>query len=123
MAGMAESPAALARNLAYLQIDLSDPDFRRHLKHQSQGTRAGLAALLRSAVDKDELRTGTDIERLARTVETIVGGSLFSWAAYRESSPRAWLLDDVDAVLAPYRAEPASRTTRRTRAKGSAASA
>src|SRR5262249_7530262 len=32
MAHLAQSPAALARNLAYLQIDLADADFRAHLE-------------------------------------------------------------------------------------------
>jgi AcrR family transcriptional regulator len=116
MAGLAESPAALARSLAYLQIDLADPDFRRHLKRQSQATRAGLAALLQSALDEGELRAGTDTERLARTVETVVGGSLFSWAAYREGAPRDWLLEDMDAVLAPHRAAAAPASRRAARA-------
>ena len=31
---MASSPAAFARNFAYLQIDLTDPDFREHLSKQ-----------------------------------------------------------------------------------------
>ena len=42
MAGMAASPAAVARNLAYLQIDLTDPDFRRHLVKQARATCAAL---------------------------------------------------------------------------------
>jgi AcrR family transcriptional regulator len=116
LAEMAESPAALARSLAYLQIDLADPDFRRHLKQQSQATRAGLAELLQAAIDAGEIRGDADAERLARTVETIVGGSLFSWAAHREASAREWLLEDVDAVLAPHRPDPRPRVPRGARA-------
>ena len=41
MAHLAESPAALARNLAYLQIDLADADFRAHLRTQWRATRRG----------------------------------------------------------------------------------
>src|SRR5215207_3124941 len=44
-AQLAESPGALARSLAYLQIDLSDPDFRVHLLAQSRATRDGIAEL------------------------------------------------------------------------------
>src|SRR5262245_56815086 len=33
---MAASPAALARSLSYLQIDLTDPDFRKHLHAQAR---------------------------------------------------------------------------------------
>ena len=34
MAGMADTPAAFVRNLAYLQIDLTDPDFRKHFDEE-----------------------------------------------------------------------------------------
>src|SRR5437588_6915640 len=44
-AHLAESPGALARSLAYLQIDLSDADFRKNLLAQSRATRAGIAEL------------------------------------------------------------------------------
>src|SRR5689334_25365224 len=38
LAHLAESPAALARNLAYLQIDLADAEFRVHLRAQWRAT-------------------------------------------------------------------------------------
>jgi AcrR family transcriptional regulator len=101
-AHLAESPGALARNLAYLQIDLSDPDFRVHLLAQSRATRAGLAMLLQAAVDRGELAPDTDVERLARTVETMLGGSLITWGTYRDGTAAEWLRADVDAVLAPH---------------------
>ena len=46
MAGLAESPAAFVRNVAYLQIDLTDPDFRKQLQVQARATRAGLQSLI-----------------------------------------------------------------------------
>src|SRR5580700_6633655 len=55
MAGMAASPAALARSLAYLQIDLTDEDFRRHLVKQARATRAGLRRLVEAALEAGEL--------------------------------------------------------------------
>lgn len=102
MAQMAKSPAALARNLAYLQIDLEDPDFRAHLHTQALATRSGLERLLAAAVTAGELAPGTDVRRLARTVETVIGGSLLTWAHYREGAAARWMRDDLEAVLAPY---------------------
>ena len=49
LANLAASPAALARNLAYLQIDLTDPDFRKHLLAQAKATRAAIGELLLEA--------------------------------------------------------------------------
>jgi hypothetical protein len=106
MAHLAESPAALARNLAYLQIDLADPDFRAHLATQWRATRAWLEERLARAVEAGELAPHTDAPALARAVETALSGSLLTWAYYQDEShePAAsWLVHDVDAVLAPYR--------------------
>src|SRR5262249_20881651 len=41
-AGMGESPGALAHHLAYLQIDLTDPEFRRHARAMAAGTQRAL---------------------------------------------------------------------------------
>jgi AcrR family transcriptional regulator len=102
MGQLAQSPAALARNLAYLQIDLADPDFREQLAVQAKATRAGLVDLLTAAVAAGELRRGTDVASLARTVEAMVSGSLMTWAFYSEGPAERWIRDDVNAVLAPH---------------------
>jgi AcrR family transcriptional regulator len=111
MAGLAQSPAALARNLAYLQIDLADPDFRDQLSVQARATRAGLRGLLEAAIAAGELKRGTDAARLARTVEAIISGSLMTWAFYHEGSADRWIRDDVNAVLEPHlaRRSPAAK--------------
>lgn len=111
MAGLAQSPAALARNLAYLQIDLADPDFRDQLSVQARATRAGLRGLLEAAIAAGELKRGTDAAKLARTVEAIISGSLMTWAFYHEGPADRWIRDDVNAVLAPHLAKrsPASK--------------
>ena len=103
MAGLAQSPAALARNLAYLQIDLADPEFREQLALHARTTRAGLRDLIDEAVAAGELRRDTDVAALARTVEITVSGALMTWAMYEDEGPAdRWMRDAVDAVLAPY---------------------
>jgi len=102
MAHLAESPAALARNLAYLQIDLADPDFRGHLAAQARATRQGLQALLDTAVSASELSRNTDTVRLARTIEVTLNGALLTWAFYHDGTSARWMRDNVDAVLAPH---------------------
>jgi len=106
MAQLAQSPAALARNLAYLQIDLADPEFREQLAVQAKATRAGMRDLLDAAVAAGELKRGTDVTALARTVEAVISGSLMTWAFYHEGPAERWIRDDVNAVLAPYLAKP-----------------
>ena len=102
MAHLAESPAALARNLAYLQIDLEDEDFRTHLARQGRATRAGMERLLAAAVSARELTRSTDVRALSRVVEVAIHGSLLTWAFYRDGSAAHFLRASVDAVLAPY---------------------
>jgi len=102
LAGMASSPAALARNLAYLQIDLSDPDFRAQLAVQGRATREALRELLDEAVAAGELARGTDTKALARTVEVALNGGLLTWAFYLEGSATRFVREAVDAVVAPY---------------------
>ncbi len=102
LAHLAASPAALARNLAYLQIDLSDPDFRRHLAVQARATRDGIEALLAAAVASGELSRGTDVHALARIIDVALSGSLTTYATYHDGTAVKWLRDNCDLVLAPY---------------------
>jgi len=102
MAELAPTPEALSRNLAYLQTDLTDPDFRTHLLTNARATRREIEALLRAAVDEGELRSDADTRGLARAVEAVIGGSLMTWACYREGPAAAWIRRDLDAVLQGY---------------------
>jgi AcrR family transcriptional regulator len=102
MAGTAASPAALARNLAYLQIDLTDPDFRRHLVKQAGATRAGLRRLVQAAVEAGELARNVQPSQLARTIEATLSGSMLTWVFYQQGTAAQWMRTDLNAVLAPY---------------------
>jgi AcrR family transcriptional regulator len=102
MADLAPSPEALLRNLAYLQGDLADDVLRGHLVRNARATRREIEALLAAAVAGGDLRPDVDVRSLARTVETVVSGSLMSWATYREGKAAAWIVRDLDAVLEPW---------------------
>ncbi len=102
MADLAGSPEAMSRNLAYLTIDLGDEDFRKHLQTNARGSRAALEELVKEAIRAGELKSNVDASRLARSIETMMSGSLFTWATYQTGSARKWLREDFDALLAPY---------------------
>lgn len=102
MAGMAATPAALMRNLSYLQIDLTDEDFRRHLERHARAAREELQKLIREAIDAGELVAATNAKQLARTIEAVIGGSMLSWAHYQEGTAAKYVRDDLNAVLKPY---------------------
>ena len=98
MAAMAATPETLSNSLAFLQMDLFDPDFHRHALAHSRGMRAGIKALLDDAVDAGELPR-VDTERLSRAVQAMMGGSLLQWAIDREGTAAARLSEDLDALL------------------------
>jgi AcrR family transcriptional regulator len=102
MAQMAATPAAFARNFAYLQIDLTDPDFRQHISKNAAASRVELQKLVREAIAAGELKPDTNAKQLARTIEAVVGGSMLSWAFYQEGAADKWMRHDLDAVLKPY---------------------
>lgn len=105
VAGLATSPAALARNLSYLQVDLTDPDFRQHLVKHARASRVELEKIIVAAIAAGELARATNARQLARTVEAVVGGSMMAWAYYAEGTAARWMRQDLDAVLAPYAIE------------------
>jgi AcrR family transcriptional regulator len=102
VAGMAATPAAFVRNLAYLQTDLTDREFRRHLAKHARATRAGLRRLLERAIRAGELASDTPTARVARTIEAVLSGSMLTWMVYQEGSATTWVRADLDAVLGPY---------------------
>jgi AcrR family transcriptional regulator len=115
MAQLAPSPDALARNLAYLQIDLLDPDFRKPLLQNAKATRSELESLMKEAKADGEIGNGADARLLARTLETTVSGALLTWAIHREGSAATWVSAEVESILRPYltKAKPKRRTRSR----------
>jgi AcrR family transcriptional regulator len=118
MAAMAETPETLANSLAFLQMDLVDPEFHQHALEHSRGMQAGLKALLDEAVKERELAP-TDTMRLARAVQAMIGGSLLQWAIDRDGTVADRITEDLGALLnsryspSGHRRKPAPRKLRR----------
>jgi AcrR family transcriptional regulator len=102
-AELGETPAKLAHNLTYLQLDLTDRAFGHIARAQARIARAEIRGLLRKAVAAGELRGGTDTSALAELVEATIGGSLMSWALYQEGDARRWVRRHLELALRPYR--------------------
>jgi AcrR family transcriptional regulator len=97
------TPEEMTNHLAYLQIDIGDPDFHRHILDHTRRTIAGYTALLDDAVAAGELEP-CDTARLARAVASLTPGSLLNWAIVREGSSLNWVREDLATLLDPYRA-------------------
>jgi len=100
--GFASTPEAMANGLAYLQIDLIDPEF--HAITLAQFTAIGdeTKKLLDDAVAADELKP-CDTADLARLIQQVNGGAMLDWAVYSKGSLAAWLRCSIEGLLAPYR--------------------
>ena len=97
------SPEAMANQLAFLQIDLSDPEFHELALKHATAMRAAIDELLDAAVAAGEIRT-PDTARLAQAVQTTYNGAMITWGIYRRGRLDRWLRRELDTLLAPYRA-------------------
>jgi AcrR family transcriptional regulator len=99
-AGLAPSPEALSRSLAYLELDLIDPELHASLLKQARENRRALVRLVGEAIAAGELPADVDPEALARALEVTFDGSLMAWAIWREGTAERWILKDLETLLA-----------------------
>jgi AcrR family transcriptional regulator len=112
MSQATKSAEEMANHLAFLQMDVSDPEFHQHMLVLSRRTEDGYKALLDEAVTKREI-VACDTRGLARAISAMAGGSLISWAIFREGTAEAWVRADLETLLAPYRAGSGKRRPRK----------
>lgn len=102
-AGSMATPETFANHLAFLCIDLTDPEFRPFALAIHQAQRRAVEALLTQAVLAGDLRPGTDVAALGRSVQAIAAGAGLVWALDREGSLEQRLRQALDSVLSPHR--------------------
>jgi AcrR family transcriptional regulator len=107
-----KSPEEMSNHLAFLQADLSDPEFYAVMLENSRRILAGYQSLLDEAVAAREI-VPCDTARLARAVDAVAGGSLIGWAVYREGTAETWVRTDLHTLLDPYRAKDRKRASKR----------
>jgi AcrR family transcriptional regulator len=97
------TPELMANSVAMLQLDLADPDFHAETLRGARAVRARIERDLAAALAAGELRSGTDVARLAKLVETTYHGAMIGWAIHRESTLADSMREQVETVLAPHR--------------------
>jgi AcrR family transcriptional regulator len=108
MASMAESPETLSNSLAFLQMDLVDPEFHKHALAHSRTMQAEIMKLLDEAVGAGELQD-CDTRKLARSVQSLLGGSMLQWAIDRDTTVLERVHEDLDTLLRPRHCPPRER--------------
>lgn len=97
-----DSRAAMANNLAFLHLDLTDDELGAHAATQSRLLKRAIARLLEEAVAAGELEE-VDPRVLADTVYTVYNGALVGWAIDGRGRLARWLTERLDRVLAYHR--------------------
>ena len=101
--GFASTPESMANGLAYLQIDLTDPEFHAITLAQFKAIRRETRKLLDDAVAAREL-IPCDTAQLARLFQQVNGGSMLDWAVFRQGTLSSWARRDLEALLNAFRA-------------------
>ncbi|TMR25260.1 TetR family transcriptional regulator [Nonomuraea turkmeniaca] len=96
------TPEELANSLAFLQLDLTDPEFRAHAAEHARRTRDEIAGLLADAVAAGELTARADAGRLAKAVQITYNGVLILWALTGDGPLGAAMRDALDETLRPH---------------------
>ncbi|MFF3086080.1 TetR/AcrR family transcriptional regulator [Streptomyces nojiriensis] len=96
------SPEAFANHLAFLCMDLTDPELRERALAVHEAQRRAVGTLLTQALSTGELRATTDVEALTATVQAVTSGAGLVWALDREGTLVRRVRHGLDAVLAPH---------------------
>lgn len=103
MPGAVTTRDGLANNLAFLQMDLTDPELRPHAVAQSRALRDGIAALVTDAVQARLLAAYTLPEALAADLWAAYCGAMVTWAIDGTGTLPDWIAEHLERILAPHR--------------------
>lgn len=113
---MAPTPEAVSNGLAFLQVDLSDPDFHRYALAQARATLVEIKRILDDAVRAGRL-VRCDTEDLAFALHAIIGGAMLSWGILRDGTSEATMLRAADTLIRPYLKPPPSKRRSATKSR------
>jgi AcrR family transcriptional regulator len=97
-----DSPSALAHHLAFLQLELADPEFHQHVLEHAHVARQQIRKLLDAAIKHGELRP-CDTNSLAEAIQVTYNGALITWAIFRQGPLALWLRRQLEFTLWPFR--------------------
>jgi AcrR family transcriptional regulator len=96
------TPDRFANHLAFLCLDLTDPELYEPALAVHEAHGRAIAALLEEAVDTGELRAGAKAGPLTRSIQSAIAGAGLTWALDREGALPDRVAAEIAAVLAAY---------------------
>ncbi|GAA2792946.1 TetR/AcrR family transcriptional regulator [Saccharopolyspora taberi] len=103
LAGGIDTHQQMAHHVAFLLMDLTDPELHDHTRAFAAGLRAEVRRVLQEAADSGQLHC-PDLDELADAVVTAYHGSLITWAIEPEGTLTDRLRRRLRFTLAPFRA-------------------
>jgi AcrR family transcriptional regulator len=97
------TPDRFANHLAFLCLDLTDPELYGPALQVHQAHGRAIRALVDEAAAVGELRAGTPAGPLTRSIQTAIAGAGLTWALDREGTLPDRLATEISAVLAAHR--------------------
>lgn len=113
LAATVSDPDEVANHLAFLALDLADPEFRAHAAGHTAAMAEQVGALLKEASQAGELEL-RGRRAVAELVQAAYHGTLLMWAIDRQGRPEDRVRDRVRLILRPYRrraAQPCRRVS------------
>jgi AcrR family transcriptional regulator len=104
LAGGVRSREEFSNHLAFLLLDLSDPQFREITREFAVGTETALTQALRAAQEQGQLNTATDVADLARAVHAMYNGALLTWGMSGDGALGEHVRKQLEDLLRPYQA-------------------
>ncbi|MCU7820430.1 TetR/AcrR family transcriptional regulator [Kitasatospora sp. DSM 101779] len=99
-----DAPERFANHLAFLCLDLTDPQLHEHALAAHLAQRRAVERLLADAAATGELRAGTDTAALAGSVQAVTAGAGLTWALERHGTLAQRVAHELRTLLAPYEA-------------------
>lgn len=96
------TPESFANHLAFLCLDLTDPQLYEQALAVHRARGRAIEELLAQAAGAGELRAGTDVAALTRTVQALTAGVGLTWALERDTPLAQRLRHELDTVLSPH---------------------
>ncbi|NUP50706.1 MAG: TetR/AcrR family transcriptional regulator [Catenulispora sp.] len=96
------TPETFANHLAFLCLDLTDPELHEYALAIHRSRSSAVNALLTEAVEEGELKAGTDTTQLTALVQAVLTGTGLNWALDRDGALPDRLRQALDALLVPH---------------------
>jgi AcrR family transcriptional regulator len=100
MAGAVRTSAEFANHLAFLLLDLTDPQFRQINRDHAIAVEQAIAEVLAAARSTGEL-TRDDVPELPRVIHAAYNGAMVTWGMHGDGSPAEQVRTQLTILLDP----------------------